>query len=151
MKSFFDEGVHAELVERLRRLEPDTPGLWGSMTPHQMVCHLSDTFRVALGEKEASSVRLRLPRPIVKFVALWVPLRWPRSFPGPREVRQEVGGTPPAEWDRDRAELEALMERFGRERRASGAPHPVFGPLSSRGWGRWGWLHTDHHLRQFGL
>ena len=29
-------------------------------------------------------------------------------------------------------------------------PHPIFGPLSHAAWLRWAWLHTDHHLRQFG-
>jgi hypothetical protein len=29
-------------------------------------------------------------------------------------------------------------------------PHPVFGAMSDSAWRRWGYLHTDHHLRQFG-
>lgn len=151
MKSFFDEGVREELSTRLGRLEPDTPSLWGRMSPHEMVCHLADTFRMSLGEREVSPIRLRLPRSLVKFVALWVPLPWPKGFPAAREVRQGAKGTAPGEWERDLQDLEALMERFDRERSASGAHHPTFGRISSREWGRWGWLHTDHHLRQFGL
>ena len=27
--------------------------------------------------------------------------------------------------------------------------HPAFGAMSAREWLRWGWLHADHHLRQF--
>ena len=30
-------------------------------------------------------------------------------------------------------------------------PHPVFGPMTRGAWLRWGYLHTDHHLRQFGV
>jgi hypothetical protein len=33
----------------------------------------------------------------------------------------------------------------------SPGPHPMFGDLTSWQWMRWGYLHTDHHLRQFGL
>jgi hypothetical protein len=29
--------------------------------------------------------------------------------------------------------------------------HPIFGALSARDWLRWGYLHADHHLRQFGV
>jgi hypothetical protein len=29
-------------------------------------------------------------------------------------------------------------------------PHPLFGPMSRAAWLRWGYLHLDHHLRQFG-
>jgi len=28
--------------------------------------------------------------------------------------------------------------------------HPIFGGMSERAWLRWAYLHTDHHLRQFG-
>jgi prephenate dehydrogenase len=28
--------------------------------------------------------------------------------------------------------------------------HPMFGPMSPEDWMRWGYLHADHHLRQFG-
>jgi hypothetical protein len=29
--------------------------------------------------------------------------------------------------------------------------HPIFGAMSERAWLRWGYLHMDHHLRQFGV
>lgn len=28
--------------------------------------------------------------------------------------------------------------------------HSIFGPMTSAEWLRWGHLHLDHHLRQFG-
>jgi hypothetical protein len=31
------------------------------------------------------------------------------------------------------------------------ARHPIFGELTEREWMRWGYLHTDHHFRQFGV
>ena len=31
-----------------------------------------------------------------------------------------------------------------------GRCHPIFGRLSRTAWLRWGYLHIDHHLRQFG-
>jgi hypothetical protein len=31
-----------------------------------------------------------------------------------------------------------------------GRVHPIFGRMSEAAWLRWGWLHADHHLRQFG-
>jgi hypothetical protein len=29
--------------------------------------------------------------------------------------------------------------------------HPILGPMTRAHWMRWAFLHTDHHLRQFGL
>jgi hypothetical protein len=28
--------------------------------------------------------------------------------------------------------------------------HPLLGTMSNAAWLRWGYLHVDHHLRQFG-
>ena len=41
---------------------------------------------------------------------------------------------------KDTATPEALVDR-----------HPVLGPMTRANWMRWAWLHTDHHLRQFGV
>ena len=62
------------------------------MTSHQMICHLSDSFLLALG---------------------------------------------------------ATMHRFTARHDFSSAVHPLFGPLTEPEWKRWGYLHADHHLRQF--
>jgi hypothetical protein len=43
------------------------------------------------------------------------------------------------------------MEKFtGRPRSFDFRPHPMFKEMSEKDWMRWGYLHTDHHLRQFG-
>jgi hypothetical protein len=42
-----------------------------------------------------------------------------------------------------------LLEKFLSPASTLG-PHPIFGPLSYPQWMRWGYLHCDHHLRQFG-
>ena len=67
------------------------------------------------------------------------------------EIDQQIGGTPPAEFARDMAELRNLIDRFAQPPgRFSAQPHPHFGPLSKREWMRLAYLHADHHLRQFG-
>ena len=51
-----------------------------------------------------------------------------------------------------RAELLTLMSRFGAAPESlRAATHPIFGTMSKTEWGRWGYRHVDHHLRQFGL
>jgi hypothetical protein len=67
------------------------------------------------------------------------------------EVDQEIGGTQPVEFARDRSELEALIERFVVKRGSDLQPHPMFGRMTTEQWQRWGWRHMDHHLRQFGV
>jgi hypothetical protein len=65
------------------------------------------------------------------------------------EMAQDAGGTAPAEFLTDRGRLIDAMKRFAAARSFAGVPHPIFGPMTTAQWQRWGWLHADHHFRQF--
>ncbi len=149
MSTLADPKVRAACRERIRRLDPNARAKWGRMTARQMVCHLNDSFRVGMGEKYASPATNILQRTLIKWVALRAPIQWPHGVPTRPEIEQGVGGTPPAEWERDRAELLALIDAFA-ERQTFGV-HPAFGTMSRSDWLRWGYRHVDHHLRQFGV
>lgn len=147
MKSLLHADHKAEILERLQHIHPESPRRWGKMTPHQMICHLSDAFRLALGERSARSVQTILNTSIVKWVALYVPVPWPKSYPTMPEMDQMIGGTAPIAFARDMETLRTLIERFCAGERD--AAHPIFGPMTHKQWMRWGYLHMDHHLRQF--
>ena len=122
------------------------------MNAHQMVCHLGDSFRLGLGQRDVSLASGILQRTVIKTIALHVPLPWPKGVPTRPEADQEISGTPPGDFDRDRRDLIAMINRFAASNRdfQFGA-HPIFGAMSEWEWMRWGYLHADHHLRQFGL
>ena len=146
-----DAAVH-DLLKRLRLLRPETRARWGRMNAHQMVCHLSDSFQLALGAKTASEDITFLSRTGIRWFALHTPLRWPKGAPTRPEMDQFRGGTPPVEFAGDAEALAGVIQEFaGRPRSYSFARHPVFGELTEWEWMRWGYLHVDHHLRQFGL
>jgi hypothetical protein len=90
-----------------------------------------------------------IPVPIYKWLALNFPRKWPTGVPTPAAMDQQIGGTPPDDFAADRATLLAKLEQFAH---SSGpwSPHPMFGAMTTAEWMRWGYLHTDHHLRQFG-
>jgi len=140
-----------ELLHRLRRLRPDSVRRWGRMSAHQMVCHLNDSMLVATGQKTVSHAITLPSRTIVKCIALYLPVRWPAWILTRPEIDQEGGGTRPMDFAADVARLVALTEDVTAQRgRLHGAMHPIFGRMSERAWLRWAYLHTDHHLRQFG-
>jgi hypothetical protein len=114
-----------------------------------MICHLNDSFRVGMGEKYASPDTNVLKRTLFKWIALRTPLKWPPGVPTRPEIEQGSGGTPPSEWQHDRADLLALIDAFAA--RQTFGVHPAFGAMSQRDWLVWGYRHIDHHLRQFGL
>jgi hypothetical protein len=122
------------------------------MTAGQMLCHLTDSFGVAMGTKAASFAGSLFQRTLVKWGALYLPFQWPPGVPTRPDLAQGVGDTPPQGFNADRA---LLIEAIGRfcdpNRNFPWQPHPLFGPMSDRQWMRWGYLHSDHHLRQFGI
>ena len=139
-----------ELLTRLRTVRPDSAARWGRMSAHQMICHLADAFRMATGAKVVSPASGPLQRSVVKWVALYVPLAWPGGIPTRPEADQMIGGTKPLEFVRDVGEVETLLVEVAARHPGSWPVHPIFGPMSHGAWLRWAYLHTDHHLRQFG-
>jgi hypothetical protein len=140
-----------EILRRLRNLRPDSKGWWGRMSPHQMICHLKVCFQMALGEKAVKSIGNIFERTLAKWIVLNLPIPIPKDSPTLPEIDQELDGTCPLDFEKDLAELIKLVERFADQADAFYAnDHPVLGKMSAQQWARWGYLHTDHHLRQFG-
>jgi hypothetical protein len=78
-------------------------------------------------------------------------MQWPHGVKTRPELEQGVGGTPPAEFEADLQLLLATIDKFTQQPRTfEFHPHPMFGAMSEKEWMRWGYLHCDHHLRQFG-
>jgi hypothetical protein len=150
MKTLGNDTDRRKILERMASLTRDDRARWGKMSAHQMLCHLRDSYCLALGEKAASSATGILQRTIVKGFALWVPIHWPKGVPTRPEMEQGKGGTPPVEFQSDRNALGTILDRFCNEVRTPRAAHPIFGPMTPEEWRRWGYLHADHHLRQFG-
>src|ERR1051325_2550442 len=123
MKTLARPDDRAQLVERLRRLRPDSQREWGRMNAPQMVMHLSDAFLGLLGERtRPANVEPTSPAPrrsrsrtgqlIAKWYAVYSPLPWPRGFRTRPEIDSEKGGTKPGVFAADVAALEALAARF---------------------------------------
>jgi hypothetical protein len=77
-------------------------------------------------------------------------MKWPHGVKTMPEMEQGVGGTAPVEFLGDREKLVGLIARFCGAK-VDGVVHPIFGAMSEKDWQRWGYLHCDHHLRQFGV
>ena len=151
MKSLSEAAVKQEILNRIEKLQAGAPPRWGHMSAEQMLCHLNDSFLLSMGERSASPATGLFQRTVMKWAALYAPFPWPKGVPTRPEIEQGVGGTPPSRFDQDRNTLLSLIERFSNPSREwEWEEHPIFGPMSDREWMRWGYLHSDHHLRQFG-
>jgi hypothetical protein len=150
-----DPAICESILMRLRFLEARSIRRWGKMSAPEMICHLTDSFRGVLGEKQISPAtglgQLGVVKWAIKRLGLYVSIPWPHGTPTRPEIEQGKGGTPPGEFERDRKDLIAAIQRFrAAEQVLLAASHPMFGRMSFEEWQRWGYLHIDHHLRQFG-
>jgi hypothetical protein len=82
-----DTGTNVdELVLRLGQLQPTSTRRWGTLSPHEMLCHLGDSFSAVLGERRASAHETWLSRTVVKWIALHTSAPWPQGVPTRPEV-----------------------------------------------------------------
>jgi hypothetical protein len=152
MKTMAREDCRAEIIRRLGDVTPASIRRWGRMSAHQMICHLIDSFRMMTGEKTVSDATGVLQQTVIKWIALYAPLRWPPGIPTRPEIDQEICGPSPGTFGDDVASLVSVLERAiaARQTAVDHPEHPIFGRMSRAAWLRWAYLHTDHHLRQFG-
>lgn len=152
MKTVADPVVVQSLKERLGMLRPDSARRWGTMTPQEMLCHLGDAAAMVLLTRPRPAPIPRRRRVIVKSIALWSPLPWPRGFPTSPMLNPKADGTQPSQFERDLARAIAGIDGLATAKADAIEPvHGVFGTMSLLDWQRWAYRHTDHHLRQFGL
>jgi hypothetical protein len=148
MKSLASAEVLSETRRRLLSVAVDDRGLWGKMTAPQMVRHVGCAYEMALGDREVAPVK-GLPPELIKWGALRSGFRWPKGFPTTPELRRAIDEESNATFGDLVETAIARMEVVASATRLT-SRHPMFGPMSGADWMRWGYLHADHHLRQFG-
>lgn len=154
MKNLCDKEVEKEVLERLVGLRPDAPALWGKMNAAQMLCHVTDQFRMAFGEIKTKDVGNFFQKSVVKFLVLNLLKESPKEkIKTLAEIDQYKGaGTKPADFEQDVQTLKQIMQIFAQKpEEEEFHPHGVFGKMNKRQWGRLAYLHLDHHFRQFGI
>ena len=142
-----DENQLSQILSRIDKLEVGAQAKFGKMNSHQMVCHVSDQIRVALGIKtDVVSGGMEPKEVIEKSLA-------GEFVPTPKGLGQVEGdGTKPLDFEEDKSVLKDLLsDIFNRKESFPFSPHPYLGPLPKFKWLRVTSFHCDHHLKQFGV
>ena len=150
MKNLFDPSQVVEVTERLERLRPGSPRLWGKMTAPQAVAHCSASFEWALGDTRPP--RMFIGRIIGAFVKRMV-LRNDDPFRRNSKTAPGLVVADQRDLPTERTRLRGLINRFSSAGPAGCTrnPHSFFGRLTPEEWAVLMYKHVDHHLRQFGV
>jgi hypothetical protein len=149
MKSIFEPSTHAELIERLGKLTPETKPQWGKMSPSQAMEHTARALDMATGRKPMTQA----------FIGKAIGWIFKGQFLGEKPFPQN-SPTGPTLIIKDEPDFEATRERLKElidhfyslgESGTDGNVHGFFGRLSGKQWGETQYKHVDHHLRQFGV
>jgi hypothetical protein len=148
MKSLFDDGDRAALLNRIANLPPEAVRQWGKMSPAQMLCHCSQALETSTGDRPMKQKLLgKILTPFIRSSILGAK---PFGKNAPTDPTFVVSG------DRDfageKTRLVGLIDRFVQRGPAAAAneTHAFFGKLSGPEWGELMYKHIDHHLQQFG-
>ena len=114
-----------------------------------MLVHLAVTHDAVLG-RAPFEVPVSSPSRVLKVFALHLPMRWIRNLNFGSDPASLALDPDAFAVDRRRA-VETLAEVASAGPQSLSTPHPILGILTQSEWHRWAFLHSDHHLRQFGL
>ncbi|MBK9708711.1 MAG: DUF1569 domain-containing protein [Acidobacteria bacterium] len=147
MKSLFEKSSRESLIQRMQKLDAQTPPKWGKFNSGQMLAHLSDSLRMAQG-KLSVAPRISPLRiwPINSLIIYWMP------FPKGAPTAPELISRPAGSIDQERSDLAGLIDEFStRSSQTDWPEHPAFGRLNAQDWSVLAYKHIDHHLTQFGV
>lgn len=149
MKTLAKEADRRELVGRMEALDGMETALFGKMMVELMICHVREAYLAPLaGSPLTAGQKIPLPPAVVKWLALKAPMKWRPGTRTALELEPGQPGTVPVGFAEDKAKMIAATKEFAASMKS--ASHPFFGTMCREDWLRWGWLHADHHLRQFG-
>ena len=122
------------------------------MSCPQMLHHLTIAFRMTLSEYPVAAIpNHRFNSDLWRFLALSFPTPWPKGITAPKELDCAAAYPSDGDFARDRTDLCVLIYRFSETPfELLNSTHPMMGSLTHSQLMRWGYRHTDHHLRQFG-
>ena len=148
MPSLQNAADRAGLIARFDRLTPETKGQWGVMTVSQMLAHCADSLRMTVGDLPVRTKNIPFFRHFpLKYLALYV-LPFPKNAPTAPELKSRA----PNAFDAERVDIRTLLPCLDTASFSGSVPdYPIFGSFTPAQWGKLGFRHLDHHLRQFGV
>lgn len=151
MKNILIPADRAEILERIGKLTPQSKNQWGQMNVQQMMCHITDPLRSAIGTRKVKQTVPAFLGFLVKPMLI-TKKPWKQNLPTGKPFDQGKGlGTPPTTFENDKALLIDTLHQFVASHPNKYLTHSIAGKLTNEEWGQLMYKHADHHLRSFGV
>jgi hypothetical protein len=149
--SIFEPGTKQALFQRIDSVTTASKGKWGKLTATQMIRHLSEANRMALGEIPMPDRSSLLSRTVFKWMFL-NNIKPPgrekgniKTFPEVDVVERAI---PVEDLESEKKKYKDIVERMINSPSLHPA-HTVFGKMTRKDWGYLAYAHADYHLTQF--
>ncbi len=150
MKTILNTEGASDLARRASSLKQTSEPLWGSMNVTEMLHHCNRATQSIL-EGKAPPQNSTVEQKVLKFLFMNVIKKLPKNATAPKRFNVKLSQLIPGEFENERNEFLKLIERFTSHQNEITLSHPRFGALTTKEWGKFVWMHLDHHLRQFGV
>ncbi len=149
MASIYNQQDAESYIARINLLTPISQHIWGSMTVAQMLAHIQQPIRVALGEFKAKRTIIGILFGGIAKKGLINEKPFKQGLPTANSFVIENDRN----FNYEKAKAIELIQKLTAVG-PSGVTkdkHPIFGKLSAEEWDVLTVKHLDHHLRQFGV
>jgi hypothetical protein len=150
MKTILNTEGANDLTRRANSLKQTSEALWGTMSVTEMLHHCNRATQSIL-EGKAAPQNSNFKQKVLKFLFMNVIKKLPKNATAPKRFNMKLGQLTPGEFQSEQQEFLRLINRFTSHPNDITLSHPRFGALTTKEWGKFVWMHLDHHLRQFGV
>lgn len=147
--NIFNETDYVEIKKRINHLNAASQRQWGKMSLPEMLEHCSIQLKKASGiiPESAYEGPAMYRTSFGRWLLLYA-VPWPKGAATPSQMNMASNGSNVPDVQHSKQELLGLLEKVQLQDHFN--PHPFFGKMEKKNWGRLIWKHIDHHLRQFG-
>jgi uncharacterized protein YifE (UPF0438 family) len=148
MKNLFNPTDSQEILDRIKKLTPETQRLCGKMDVAQMLAHCTKSIRVARGIDNP-------PRRFIGVLLSWImkdSFFGEKPYPKNSPTDKDFIIADKRVFEQEKNTLVEHVKAFasGGAEKCTKNPSPFFGKLTPEEWARGQYRHLDHHLGQFG-
>lgn len=148
-KSLFDSQSVEAVVKRLTALSPEDTARWGSMDAGKMLQHCRIVNETILYGRKTDK-KPSFKENVLKIIFINLFKRIPKNANSPQIIKQAAARQKSIVFDDEKNRLIQTVKAFYKHKEPIAAAHPVFGPMNTKDWGTFAWVHLNHHLTQFG-